>query len=143
MSRWAALQPLDARQYGKYDPEHTWICSCSEAFGDADVLRAMIEYKSRLARKFNALQAEDPKSDGVQMVVKGHMLSVLCQFYVPLPRQDQWELSCARNIQLAVEALKLPNFPAVSDASNKQIGSAVPCRFGGLRLMGSMHGDAE
>jgi len=104
MSRWCDVQPLAS---GKYDPEHCWICTSSEAFEDADLLRAMLEYKSRVAAKFNSIQAEDPASDGATMAVKGHMLSVVCHLYVPLPKEGTWNLSCIRNIKAAMESLPL------------------------------------
>lgn len=81
------------------------MCSCSESFKNAEVLRGVLEYKTRLARKFNALQAEDPKSDGVTMVVKAHMLSVASHFYVPLPTKDHWPISSARSMQKALAAM--------------------------------------
>ena len=105
MSRWAPVLALDYQKMSKFSPEHTWICSCSEAFDNADRVRASINLKQRLARKFNAIQAEDPKNDGIQMFVQGHMMSVLCQFYVPLPKTEEWSLSCARSMQLAVSSM--------------------------------------
>ncbi len=107
MSRWMPIQPMATMFPGKYS-ESTWISSVAEGFEDADLGRAVLEYKSRLARKFNTLQAEDPFNDGVIMTVHGHMLSAVCQFHVPLPKTDGlWNLSCARNMRLAVEALPL------------------------------------
>jgi len=107
MSRWMPVQPLANMFPGKYS-ESTWISSVAEGFEDADLGRAVIEYKSRLARKFNELQARDPLNDGVTMTTHGHMLSAVCQFHIPLPKTDGlWNLSCARNMRLAVEALPL------------------------------------
>ena len=45
------------------------VLSCAEAFECADTVRAMGEYKRRLARDFNALQDRDPMSDGIKMSV--------------------------------------------------------------------------
>jgi len=126
MSRWAEIGPLDSRAAVRCDPEHSWICSSSEAFDDADALRAVLEYKTRIARKFNALQAEDPKSDGGTMVVSGHMLSVVCHLHIPLPKEGVWNLSCARNIQQAVKAFPLLELPAAGGA---KVGSVLGRRF--------------
>jgi hypothetical protein len=101
MSRWGDLQPLNKDSI----PDENWILSSAESFQCADMLRAVAEHKTRLAREFNALQAKDPASDGVQMQVKQHMLSVVCQFTVPLPAREKWDLSCARNMRLAVKAV--------------------------------------
>ena len=104
MSTWGPLTQFDSKDLC-CNPNHTWVCSTSESFGNADVLRAVLEYKMRLARKFNALQAEDPKSDGVTMVVKAHMMSVVSHFYVPLPTQEVWAISSARSMQKAVVSM--------------------------------------
>jgi hypothetical protein len=119
MSYWGQLQPLDAPSVC-CDVDHHWVCSCSESFKNAEVLRGVLEYKTRLARKFNALQAEDPRSDGVTMVVKAHMLSVVSHFYVPLPTKDLWSISSARSMQKAAAAM--PQFwtGVASEAKNLQ-----------------------
>lgn len=111
MSRWGPQTQFDPKDLC-CDATHTWVCSTSESFVNAEVLRAVLEYKTRLARRFNALQAEDPKSDGVTMVVKAHMLSVASHFYVPLPTQEVWAISSARSMQKAVASM-----PRVSPAS--------------------------
>ena len=46
-----------------------WVISCGESFECADTLRAVGEYKRRLAAEFNALQDKDPRSDGIKMKV--------------------------------------------------------------------------
>ena len=102
MSRWGDLQPLSK---DSVDSKH-WILSSAESFQCADTLRAMAEFKTRLSREFNALQAKDPNSDGVQMHVKQHMLSVVSHFHTPLPVREKWELSCARNMRLAIKAMQ-------------------------------------
>lgn len=104
MRYWGDQQPLESRA-SSIDPDHTWVVSCSESFKNAEVLRGVLEHKTRLARKFNAIQAEDPKSDGVTMVAKAHMLSVVCHFYVPLPTKDLWAISSARSMQKALATM--------------------------------------
>jgi hypothetical protein len=107
---------------GKYC-ESTWISSVAEGFEDADLGRAVLEYKSRLARKFNELQSRDPLNDGVTMTTHGHMLSAVCQFHIPLPKTDGlWNLSCARNMRLAVEALPLKPKSCVGVAGQVCVG---------------------
>ena len=107
VSHWMDLNPVDKMALNSVS-DKVWISSIAEGFDDSDLGRAMLEYKSRLARKFNALQAEDSLSDGVTMTVHGHMLSAICQFHIPLPTTDGlWRLSCARNMRLAVEAVPL------------------------------------
>jgi hypothetical protein len=101
MSVWGPLQAFDAASAAKYDPGRVWISSCAEAFDNADVLRAVMEYKRRLADKFNLLQENDVGDDGVRMSVRAHLLSVVCHFHVPLPTQEHWRLTCARNLKLA------------------------------------------
>jgi hypothetical protein len=101
MSRWGDLQPLPKLAV----EDNHWILSSAESFKCADLLRGVAECKTRLAKEFNALQAKDPHSDGVQMHVKQHMLSVVCQFHVPLPVSEKWMLSCAHNMRLAIKAL--------------------------------------
>jgi len=98
-SRWGDLEPLPKKPSGQ------WILSCAEAFPCADTLRAVGEYKRRLAREFNALQDRDPLSDGIKMTVKLHMLSAVAHFSVPLPVREKWDLSCARNLRAALKAL--------------------------------------
>ena len=100
MSRWGDLQPLHTTAVD----DHHWILSSAESFACADMLRGVAECKTRLAREFNALQAKDPHSDGVQMHVKQHMLSVVCHFHVPLPTSEKWTLTCAHNMRLAIKA---------------------------------------
>ena len=104
MTYWGPLEPFDPPGLC-CNGDNSWVCSCSESFKNAEVLRGVLEYKTRLARKFNALQAEDPKSDGVTMVVKAHMLSVASHFYVPLPTKDHWPISSARSMQKALAAM--------------------------------------
>lgn len=104
MGYWGDQQPLDTPA-SCCDLTHTWVVSCSESFKNAEVLRAVFEHKTRLARKFNANQAEDPKSDGVRMVAKMHMLSVVSHFYVPLPTKELWAISSARSMQKAVASM--------------------------------------
>jgi hypothetical protein len=102
MRPWGPLQGIDAAAGARFDPSKTWISSSAEGFDNADVLRVVFEYKRRLADKFNALQAAETGGDGVRMEVRCHMLSVVCHFHVPLPTQENWRLSCARNMKLAV-----------------------------------------
>lgn len=99
-SRWGDQEPLPQKPSGEH-----WPLACAEAFDDADMLRAVGEYKRRLANHFNALQAKDPMSDGITMRVKLHMMSVVSHFCVPLPSHERWDLSCARNMRLALKAL--------------------------------------
>ena len=73
-SRWGDLEPLPK----KASTPNTWVLSCAEAFECADTVRAMGEYKRRLARDFNALQDRDPMSDGIKMSVRLYMLSAVC-----------------------------------------------------------------
>ena len=101
MAPWGPLQPIDSAAVAKYDCNKTWICTCAEAFENADVLRTVFEYKRRLMDKFNSLQSKDAGDDGVRMVVRCHLLSVVCHFHVPLPTQEKWRLTCARNMKLA------------------------------------------
>ena len=101
MSPWGDLKPLPRKPEAS---EH-WPLSCAEAFDSPDMLRAVGEYKARVATHFNALQDKDPLSDGIRMNVKLHMLSVVCHFSVPLPSHERWELSCARNMRLAIKAI--------------------------------------
>ena len=101
MSRWGIQQPLSELAVN----DQHWILSSAESFKCADLLRGMAECKTRLAKEFNALQNKDPHSDGVQMHVMQHMLSVVCQFHVPLPVSEKWTLTCAHNMRLAIKAL--------------------------------------
>jgi hypothetical protein len=102
MSRWGPLSPLTKQSTDT--PSH-WILSCAEGFGDADMVRGMAEYKTRLSREFNALQSKDPIGDGIKMTVSMHMLSVVSHFTVPLPVREKWDLTCAKNMRLALKAL--------------------------------------
>jgi hypothetical protein len=102
MSRWGKLQALGKQSI---NASTHWVLSCAEGFDDADMLRGVAEYKTRLAREFNALQDRDPIGDGIKMTVKTHMLSVLAQFIVPLPVREKWDLTCAKNMRLALKAL--------------------------------------
>ena len=111
MSRWGVLGAL-AKQSS--DVSTHWILSCAEGFGDADMLRGVAEYKTRLAREFNSLQDKDythHTGDGIKMTVKMHMLSVVSHFTVPLPVREKWDLSCARNMRLALKALPFGREP--------------------------------
>jgi hypothetical protein len=107
-SRWGDLEPLPKKG------APNWTLSCAEAFECADTLRGVGEYKRRLARDFNALQDRDPLSDGIKMSVKLHMMSVVAHFHVPLPAREKWDLSCARNMRLALKALPFGEPRAVS-----------------------------
>ena len=122
MSTWAPLEPLSGLSAAPLlmDPERTWLSCCSESFKNADELRAVLEYKARLATEFNAIQAKDPKDDGVRMVVRGQMLSVVCQFRIPLPQGDVWDLSCARSAQLALSAV--PRIATTPSAELTKVG---------------------
>jgi len=104
MSRWGDLEALPKENSNSGN----WVLSCSEAFQCADTLRAVGEYKRRLSREFNALQEKDPKSDGMKMSVNLHMHSVVCHLAIPLPVREKWDLSCARNMRLALQALPAP-----------------------------------
>lgn len=97
--------PLGALAKESVNHSTHWILSCAEGFDDADMLRGVAEYKTRLSREFNALQDRDPIGDGIKMTVKMHMLSVLSQFIVPLPAREKWDLTCAKNMRLAMKAL--------------------------------------
>jgi hypothetical protein len=108
MSPWG---PLGALAKQSIDTPAQWILSCAEGFGDADMLRGVAEYKTRLAREFNALQDKDPIGDGIKMTVKMHMLSVVSHFVVPLPVREKWDLSCAKNMRLALKALPFGGAP--------------------------------
>lgn len=119
MAPWGPLQPFDTAAANGHDPERTWISSCAEAFGDADVLRVVFEYKRRLAEKFNALQTGDAADDGIRMTVRCHMLSVVCHFHIPLPTQPKWQLSCARNVKAGLDGM-----PSLK----KQTGLLASCR---------------
>ena len=105
MAPWGPLLAFDGATAAKFDPEHTWISSCAEAFDDADVLRTVYEYKRRLADKFNAIQSKDAGDDGVRMTVRCHMLSAVSHFHIPLPTKEKWTLSCARNMKVALGEL--------------------------------------
>ena len=118
MSPWGPLSAFDAAAASKYDPCKTWICPCAEAFDNADILRTVFEYKKRLANKFNEIQTRDLGDDGVRMVTRCHLLSVVCHFYVPLPTRECWKLSCARNMKLAMSELPLPKKKQASLASH-------------------------
>ena len=104
MSRWGDLEPLGKTSL---DDDKHWILSSAEAFSCADTLRAAAEHTTRLAREFNSLQDKNCKSDGIKMLVKQHMLSVVTHFHVPLPVREKWDLSCAKNMRLAVEAMSI------------------------------------
>ena len=108
MSRWG---PLTALPKQSTDVPTHWILSCAEGFGDADMMRGVAEYKTRLAREFNALQDKDPTGDGIKMTVKMHMLSVVSHFVTPLPVREKWDLSCAKNMRLALKALPFGGGP--------------------------------
>ena len=101
-SRWGDLEALAG--LGAKDPLK-WVISCAESCECADMNRALYEYKRRLGNEFNALQAKDPLTDGVRMTVKQHMLAVVCHFHVPLPTNEKWDLSCARNLRQAIKAV--------------------------------------
>lgn len=102
MSRWGAVRALPKEST---DTATQWILSCAEGFEDADMLRGVAEYKTRLAREFNSLQDKDPIGDGIKMKVNMHMLSVVSHFIVPLPVREKWDLSCAKNMRLSLKAL--------------------------------------
>ena len=104
MSRWGDLKPLSK---DCIDDSKHWILSSAESFKCADLLRAVAEFKTRLAGEFNRVQAADPTSDGIKMHVRQHMLSVVSQFHVPLPEKDVWNLSCARNMRKALVCMAL------------------------------------
>jgi len=131
MSRWLELEPVT--NYKGYMPRRSdaVLLSCSEGFKCADTARAAVEYKRRIARKFNSLQAEDVKSDGVTMDVHGYMMSAVAQFSVPLPTiGEKWELSCARNLRKAVELVP------VSQGMGSVFGAAGKgCDLGHLFLI--------
>lgn len=122
MSTWG---PVGALPKQSLDTPSQWILSCAEGFDDADILRGVAEYKTRLAREFNALQDKDPISDGIKMHVKMHMLSVVAHFVVPLPVREKWDLSCARNMRLALKALPFGG----QSASAGQAGKTVQSQF--------------
>jgi len=103
MSRWLDLEPSSARAVPPSKGIESCVISSAEGFDCADMARVAVEYKRRVARKFNSLQAEDPKNDGVVMDVHGQMMSAVAQFIVPLPIGEKFELSCARNLRKAVE----------------------------------------
>jgi len=127
MTRWMDVHPLAKISESGYS-EDNWISSVAEGFEDADLGRAVLEYKTRLARKFNSLQAEDPLNDGIIMTVHGHMLSAVCQFHTPLPKTDGvWHLSCARNMRLAVSALpfKTGTFTVGSHVRGHRVGAGI------------------
>lgn len=109
ISRWG---PLAALLKQSTDIPTHWILSCAEGFGDADMVRGVAEYKTRVAREFNALQEKDVIGDGIKMTVKMHMLSVVSHFVVPLPVREKWDLSCAKNMRLALKALPFLGAPA-------------------------------
>jgi hypothetical protein len=109
ISRWGPLAALPRQSTDI--PTH-WILSCAEGFGDADMVRGVAEYKTRVAREFNALQEKDVIGDGIKMTVKMHMLSVVSHFVVPLPVREKWDLSCAKNMRLALKALPFLGAPA-------------------------------
>lgn len=115
MSRWGDLPPL--RRESLDDGRH-WMLSNAESFKCADTLRAVGEFKARLATEFNSLQAKDPKDDGVRMHVGQHMLSVVTHFRVPLPSTEKWGLSCAHNMRLAVKAMPF-------ETTHQQIGAEM------------------
>lgn len=108
MSRWGSLAALP--KLSTDTPAH-WILSCAEGFGDADMVRGVAEYKTRVAREFNSLQEKDVIGDGIKMTVKMHMLSVVSHFVVPLPVREKWDLSCAKNMRLALKALPFLGAP--------------------------------
>jgi hypothetical protein len=136
MSRWGDLTPLDKSAEGKYNPEFVWTLSSAEGFNNADELRAVGVQKSRLAAKFNAIQAEDTQSDGIRMEVKLHMLSVVSHFHVPLPRQERWSLSCARNMRQAVNSLT-SCLPVPGPGNTGSIGVSCCCA-GTLAAVGAL-----
>lgn len=110
ISRWGPVPAL-ARQ--SVNPLTHWILSSAEGFDDADMLRGVAEYKTRLAREFNALQDKDPLGDGIKLSVQMQMLSVVCRFTVPLPVREKWDLSCAKNMRLALKAMPFGGSSAV------------------------------
>jgi hypothetical protein len=111
MSRWGPVDPLPKEpvrlnspwvEPPPKEPMRHWLLCNAEGFRCADLLRAAAEHKGLVAKEFNRLQASDPASDGIKMTVRQHMLSVVCQFHEPLPATENWNLSCARNMRLAV-----------------------------------------
>jgi hypothetical protein len=50
------------------------------------------------------------------MHVKQHMLSVVCQFHVPLPVSEKWTLTCAHNMRLAIKAMPVADEGACMQA---------------------------
>lgn len=102
MSRWIDLEP--ASKISKSVPTENVVLSSAEGFQCANMARAALEYKKRVARKFNELQSKESagEGDGVSMSVMGQMMSVVTQFSVPLPKTDTWRLSSVRNLRRAV-----------------------------------------
>lgn len=108
MSRWGDIEPV--WRIENVVKEKIWISSSAEGFNDADMVKAMYEYKSRLSNKFNELQKAHENEDGVRMVVKQHMLSVVSHFHIPLPMNEEWTLTCAHNIRVAAKELNIEGF---------------------------------
>jgi hypothetical protein len=102
MSRWGNIGQISKTCL---DDDKHWILSSAEAFPCADMLRAVAEHKTRLGREFNALQSKDERSDGIQMHVKQHMMSVVTHLHIPLPERENWDLSCARNMRQALKTM--------------------------------------
>jgi len=124
MSRGVELEPFSGRSLKQSGKESGVLLSSAEGFGCADMARAAIEYKRRLARRFNALQAQDAMNDGVVMEVHGQMLSAVVQFHVPLPTEEKWQLSSPRNLRKAVEA-----FPFRAGAGGTAAAGGVSGQF--------------
>ena len=70
-------------------------------------MRAVAEYKTRLAREFNSIQDNDCKSDGIQMHVKQQMLSVVTHLHVPLPVREKWVANVTYNVAVICHRIRV------------------------------------
>lgn len=102
MSYWGDIQPAPRLSV---DQRTHWIATCAEGFDDPNMLRAVAEYKGRIATRFNEIQAKDPLNDGIRMSVRMQMLSAVSDFTIPLPRDEKWNLTCAHNLRQALKEL--------------------------------------
>lgn len=84
--------------------ENTW------AFDDPAVTRNAVQVYTALAERFNAIQAQDPNTDGARASAFGQYLSATLTVHVPIPKMSEvakFSLSTVRNMKKASDDLGL------------------------------------